>query len=311
MVDAELFDKFNKIGKMMRKKMSEPFGGIQVIVTGDFFQLPPVTKGNSEPKFCFEAQTWNETIPLSVNLTKVFRQRDERRLLGCLLLTTGFVTMLNEMRFGKLSNASIAAFKQLSRTITYDDGIAATELFPRREDVDRANSMRLTSLSTDGWSYEALDGGSVTDRAQREKMLSNFMAPALIFLKVDAQVMLIKNVDETLVNGSMGKVVGFCHKVEFVMDSNGRWREGGIFEDDEMDEKKQKLLDNLRSKVSSSARPYPVVRFKVPGGVRDMLVEPDTFKTELPTGEIQVSRVQVPLILAWAMSIHKAQGQSE
>lgn len=77
MVDAELFDKFNKVGQMMRKNPMKPFGGMQLICTGDFFQLPPVTK-NGEPRFCFEAVTWNEAIQKQVNLTKVFRQKDER-----------------------------------------------------------------------------------------------------------------------------------------------------------------------------------------------------------------------------------------
>ena len=77
MVDGDLFDKFCKVGQMMRKNPHKPWGGIQIIVTGDFFQLPPVTKGGGSPKFCFEAVTWEDTIDLSVNLTKVFRQKDQ------------------------------------------------------------------------------------------------------------------------------------------------------------------------------------------------------------------------------------------
>ena len=80
MVDGDLFDKFCKIGQKIRKN-PKPFGGIQVIVTGDFFQLPPVTKAGAMPKFCFEAATWAETISMQVNLTKVFRQKDQRELL--------------------------------------------------------------------------------------------------------------------------------------------------------------------------------------------------------------------------------------
>ena len=79
-----MFDKFNKLGQMIRKNPNRPFGGMQIIVTGDFFQLPPVTKGGAQPKFCFDAQTWAETISMSVNLTKVFRQKDQRKLLGVL-----------------------------------------------------------------------------------------------------------------------------------------------------------------------------------------------------------------------------------
>lgn len=81
MVDGEMFDKFNKLGQMVRKN-PKPFGGLQVIVTGDFFQLPPVTKGGAQPKFCFDAQTWAESISMSVNLTKVFRQKDESESSG-------------------------------------------------------------------------------------------------------------------------------------------------------------------------------------------------------------------------------------
>jgi ATP-dependent DNA helicase PIF1 len=76
MVDADLFDKLCKIGSMLRKS-TKPFGGMQIIVTGDFFQLPPVTKGGTATKFAFEAEMWQETISMSVNLTKVFRQRDQ------------------------------------------------------------------------------------------------------------------------------------------------------------------------------------------------------------------------------------------
>ncbi|KAK8850592.1 hypothetical protein IAR55_004511 [Kwoniella newhampshirensis] len=302
MVEGDMFDKFCRLGQMIRKNQ-KPFGGIQIIVTGDFFQLPPVTKGGASPKFCFEAEMWDETINMSVNLTRVFRQKDQR-----------FVDMLNEMRFGRLSPQSIAAFKQLARNIEYTDGIEPTELFPRREDVDRANNTRLTQINREGYSYQSTDGGAITDPTQREKLLSNFMAPAWLELKENAQVMLIKNMDETLVNGSMGKVLGFAHRALFFQDTSGRWDPFADLEglDEEERYKKNKMREIVLAKMSAGgAKPYPVVRFNVPGGgFRDILIEPDQFKAELPNGEIQASRSQLPLILAWAMSIHKSQGQT-
>ncbi len=213
--------------------------------------------------------------------------------------------MLNEMRFGKLTPSSIAAFKTLSRPIHYDDGIEPTELFPRREDVDKSNGQRLDALNTDGWSYGATDGGAVTDPVQRSKLLANFMATEILSLKVNAQVMLIKNVDETLVNGSMGKVIGFCHKALYFVDTQGRWEpEGGDVSglDEEEREKKLKLRATLEAKIALGVRPMPVVRFRVPGGgSRDMIVENDLFKNELPTGEIQASRSQVSAAIALSM----------
>ena len=203
--------------------------------------------------------------------------------------------MLNEMRFGKMTQDTASAFRKLSRPIVYTDGIEATELFPRREDVERSNQSRLAQLNTDGWSYIALDGGAITDHVQREKILNNFMAAPHLKLKVDAQVMLIKNMDEMLVNGSMGRVIGFCHKQFFENDTQGRWREDAGWEDlaEEDREKKAKWRALQESKLAS-ATPFPVVKFKVPGGgFRDVLIDHDQFKAELPNGEIQASRTQV------------------
>ncbi|KAH8835600.1 hypothetical protein DL96DRAFT_70560 [Flagelloscypha sp. PMI_526] len=118
--------------------------------------------------------------------------------------------MLNEMRFGRLSQKSIKTFKSLSRPIEYDDGIGPTELFPLRNGVDASNNARMRSLGTDSVIFKAFEGGMVTDTEQRDRLLSNFMAPRELSLKVNAQVMLIKNMEEgILANGSMGRVLSF------------------------------------------------------------------------------------------------------
>lgn len=212
----------------------------------------------------------------------------------------GFIDMLNEMRFGKLSQTSINAFKALARPITYQDGIEPTVLFPRREDVDRANSTKLKDLNEDGWTYPAVDGGTA-EINQRAKLLANFMAPESLPLKINAQVMLIKNLDESLVNGSMGIVIGFEHKALFQEDQNGQYYSEEAFgkeEGEAADERRMVRNKQLKALLAAGTKPNPVVRFNVPipgGGVgtRDLLVEPDSFKTELPSGEVQASRLQV------------------
>lgn len=75
MVDGDLFDKLATIASILRKS-DLPFGGIQLVVTGDFFQLPPVTKGSSSVKFAFEADCWKKALKHTYNLTRVFRQTD-------------------------------------------------------------------------------------------------------------------------------------------------------------------------------------------------------------------------------------------
>ncbi|CAE7183572.1 unnamed protein product [Rhizoctonia solani] len=289
MLDGDLFDRLARVACLIRKS-AKPFGGIQLIVTGDFFQLPPVMKGG-QPKFAFEAEKWSECVERTFNLSKVFRQKDPR-----------FVDMLNEMRFGRLSPSSIRTFYELSRSIP-DDGIQATELFPRREDVDRSNSQRMAALPGREENFPARDAGTITDPVQREKMLQNFMAPKDLSLKINSQVMLLKNLDETLVNGSVGRVTGFYDSTEVEVGEKGELIQVYTPEEKKKVAKKQK-------EQPQGLKKYPLVEFRVPRGTRRLLVMPDTFKVELPNGEVQVSRTQLPLILSWAMSIHKSQGQT-
>lgn len=293
MLDGNLFDKLAKIAKML-KKSPEPFGGIQVVITGDFFQLPPVSR--TQPKFAFEAELWTESIKHTFNLTKVFRQSDPR-----------FVDMLNEMRFGTLSQRSIDEFKKLSRDLQFNDNIEPTELYPMREGVDSANRARLRALGS-LQSYAAMESGTITDPTQREKILSNFMAPKHLELAINAQVMLIKNVDETLVNGSLGRVVGFADPDDYAKGDSAQ-DASGVVGGGSMN------LTAKKGPSTGSRKPYPVVEFGMTNGTkRRVLVLPEVFKFEQPGAQPSTppaaSRTQLPLILAWAMSIHKSQGQT-
>lgn len=117
MVDGDLFDKLEDLARRIRNN-GRPFGGIQLVVTGDFFQLPPVPDGsNREARFAFSAATWNTSIQHTILLTYVFRQRDPE-----------FARMLNEMRLGRLSPSTIDSFRQLSRPLNFEDSLEATEL---------------------------------------------------------------------------------------------------------------------------------------------------------------------------------------
>jgi ATP-dependent DNA helicase PIF1 len=144
----------------------------------------------------------------------------------------------------------------------------------------------MAHLDTEQKDYMATDGGTIVDPNQREKMLANFMAPKKLVLRVGAQVMLIKNMDEMLVNGSMGKIVRFVDPAVYGsdydnVDGNGNVPAGG----------KPK---SQTKKPAPTTMLMPVVEFLVPNkGRREAIIIPEVWKVELPSGEVQISRTQV------------------
>lgn len=292
MVDGQLFDKLSQIGRTIRNN-GRPWGGIQLIITGDFLQLPPVPDGEQrESVFAFDASTWETSIDHTIGLTQVFRQKDPE-----------FANMLNEMRIGTITDKTVNAFKALSRPLSFNDGIEGAQLYPTRMQVEASNERRLRELPGEPRRFDAVDTG---DPMVRDKLLVNMMAPKGIVLKVGAQVMLIKNLDETLVNGSLGTVVDFSDQktmeTRYGMDEDVS---GNVA-------KAQKKLNQFMNEANGAKTPqYPVVRFMAANGTtRTIICIPEEWKVELPNGEVQAKRQQVPLILAWALSIHKAQGQT-
>lgn len=425
MLDAVMFDKLEAVAREVRKS-SLPFGGIQLVFVGDFYQLPPVvtavTRWASDEaetqmrksehehqvalypsRFVFHAFKWKECVPTTIVLKTVFRQSDQQ-----------FISMLEELRRDRLSPETVRAFRALSRPLKTDDGIVPTELYPTRNEVSSSNEARLRALSTHREVYTAADRSRVHPRppgggvnpAVHAWLDKSTMFPLHLELRERAQVMLLKNCNGDLVNGSRGIVVGF---VLFRKDPRLIKRhEGQVYyprhlspptpctpgsqdphaglkmprigtemeppvKNESLDEFDDPLLDaalemvqvNLpdagrrrgelgrqRTRPASQARVlqglpskqvagigpdalsryfvevavaatgsaivtglehgrdntyYPVVRF-VSG--REYLVVPMEHRVEDHVGREEGARVQVPLMLAWSMSIHKAQGMT-
>lgn len=320
MLDGDLFDKLEEVARKVRNS-PQAFGGIQIVLTGDFFQLPPVSK-EGPSKLCFESNKWSNVVSKHIVLCKVFRQKDVR-----------LVDMLNAMRRGKLTPPIIAQFKALAREVRYEDGLEPTQLFPLRTQVEAANRNRMAALNGRTFTFPAQDTPNWESTA---KYFEQLLAPKQLDLKVGAQVLLIWNIDETLVNGRRGTVLSFApeetgESVAKMFREIPRTRElynmmldrQGVTADcDRLIAEiglNKSQMETLYLSLHSKTPKYPIVDF-TRGLI--VLVPPKDFTVGLPPGggpmparaaaggHVEGQRHQIPLVLSWALSIHKAQGQT-
>lgn len=310
MLEADLFDKLEAIARILREDQ-RTFGGLQVVITGDFFQLPPVSRDRTA-RLCFESEKWTSAIQEQLLLRKVFRQKDQR-----------LIDMLNCMRVGNMTPEVLANFQKLNRAVFYEDGFEATQLYPRRDQVDRANQARMQSLKGREFVFDSRDSGTF-DKESTQRLLEAVMAPKRMVLKLGAQVLLISNLADGLVNGSRGRVKTFvnedkfsdlrilCNKVPYVQEIYNRMLDNNGVVDTAMDDEMKTLLtEDERAQLLEiySAQPrMPVVDFGQMYPYK--LITENTFEITGPKNVALATRIQIPLILSWALSIHKAQGQT-
>ncbi len=276
MMSLKLFEMLDAIGKAVRRN-TRPFGGIQLIFSGDFYQLPPVgDKDKPETtQFCFESPLWFETFKMEdhINFNKIFRQKDPV-----------YQRILNQIREGRLKRSSNEALLNVvGRPIPDDFPIRPTKLFPKRNQVDYINAMEMNKLSGELYEYKVKYRVDV-EMTPNERTLrmnftkeqiatelnylkSNLRCDEVVKIKVGAQVMCLVNInspppscDILVCNGSQGIV------------------------------------------KSINPQGLPLVKFT--NGV-EMVMDYYTWTSELIPG---VGVSQVPLLLAWALTIHKSQG---
>jgi len=214
--------------------------------------------------------------------------------------------MLNSMRFGQMDASAIEAFKKLSRPVKYTDGIGPTQLYPTRHEVDKANETQLNRLPDSAHTYQSMDlpghnaKGERVSQQTMERLLERLITSKTISLKIGAQVMLVKNlIQGSLVNGSVGQVVAFSTSHEAQINHTEIAQAG--------DTKDPSVAQYIRNRAAQNDRVWPVVRFT---NGRVMLIVPVEFTVNNAEGGMEASREQIPLILAWALSVHKSQGQT-
>ena len=254
MLSPELFDKLELLARKLRYN-ERPFGGIQLILTGDFLQIPCI--GTEE--ICFEAKSWDKCIKYSIYLTEIFRQNDNI-----------FQKCLNEVRIGKLSKESIDILNsRVNKKLTNSSGIFPTKIYSLNKDVDKENQKELDKLCLNNKDLEFLEYELQFDILKKnlkfvdEKIKKNCIAPQNLQLCLGAQVMLLYNIDLDigLANGSRGVITKF--------------------EDD-----------------------LPVVKFmngvECPINYQEWIIEENNEKI--------LSITQIPLKVAYAITVHRSQG---
>lgn len=281
MLSAEIFEKLNAIGQDIRYN-TKPFGGMQIVLSGDFAQLPPV----KSTRKCFNSPIWKSTIDVTIYFRKIVRQDDRK-----------FQKLLCNVRLGILTpkheKMLMDRVGQDLITTTTINGIPIkpTRLHSHKANVNSINETELQRCKAAGnlqehryhaeYKYINTISRSVSDKLQqllRDNIDKNCPAESELVLVKGVQVMLTKNIwiEDGLANGSRGVVVDFQRSI------------------DEPDDSKL----------------YPVVEF-LNGIVRTVV--PDKWEyifEEAPEGKISVEKYQVPLLLAFATTIHKSQGMT-
>ncbi len=247
------------------KQNPEAFGGIQVVLVGDFFQLPPIFKKDitthkqssllgdkeSNANFSYDSSAWGRAQFITCYLSEQYRQDDKK-----------FLTVLNAIRKNKVEQEHMNHIT--ARYIDMDDMPEhTTKLFSHNVDVDRVNNTELEKLDGGSRIFEMLATGN--DKLV-ETIKKSCLSPEMLELKVGAVVMCTKNNQkEKYVNGTLGVVVGF---EEFNGNPIIETREG-----------------------------------------KQIAIAPMDWSVE-ENGKIRAQVTQVPLRLAWAITVHKSQGMS-
>lgn len=233
------------------RRSETAFGGLQVILVGDFFQLPPVSKGSRTATFAFESHAWKSLNPIILYLSEQHRQEDPK-----------FCMLLSNIRSGSFDESDLSRISARETEVSVDmEDIP--RLYTHNADVDRINAERLAAIPGSAKSFSMDTSGAPP---LIEALKRGCLSPERLELKVGAVVMCTKNNPlQGYSNGTLGTVTDF-----------------------------------------EPGTGYPVIETR---DGKDIVMVPLEWVVE-ENGKIRAKLTQVPLRLAWAITIHKSQGQS-
>ncbi|WP_333614181.1 AAA family ATPase [Psychrobacter sp.] len=310
MLHAKQLNLVSQVLKYVRKN-DKAFGGIQVVVAGDFFQLPPIgSKGETNrEKFAFMSEAWLDAKFHICYLSEQHRQVSEAANGGLDL-----DDILNQIRRQEVTFEAIAA---LEATFDQDVDIKRTRLYTHNLNVNKINDKELAALDGEMMRFEATSTG---DSKLVETLKKTVRTQDDLVLKVGAKVMFIKNNSELGVsNGTMGELMGFAAvKIDDSKDTSDDLIEDNTKNAESATDKsvKDKGQQTTKDKDGDKKPPkdkkpttqkMPVVRLN---SGREVIAEPEEWIIEDETGDVLASYLQVPLCLAWAITIHKSQGMT-
>ncbi len=251
MLHAHRLDMVNQVCQVLKKNFL-PFGGLQVVLSGDFFQLPPISPGNEEAEFVYKAKVWPEMDIRVCYLEEQHRQNDEK-----------MTRILGSLRRDEVGAETVTLLQ--SRIKERPQGMSPVRLFTHNVDVDRINNHELDLIEAEPYVYHMTSSG---DKKLVTTLQKSCLAPSDLVLKKGALVMFVKNKFKeeraVYVNGTTGVVVAF----------------------DEYN--------------------FPIVRLR---SGEEIVVSPDSWTID--DDDKVLARInQLPLRLAWAISVHKSQGMT-
>ncbi|MDT3386275.1 MAG: AAA family ATPase [Bacteroidota bacterium] len=272
MVRADIIDFIDKVLRIYSQNMREPFGGKQLLLVGDIYQLEPVVTENDRQllqpfypsAFFFNAKIFSSLQLISIELQTVYRQRDPE-----------FIYILDKIRISQATNADIGLLNErVNRSVSDEDSISneapetplSITLSTRRDTVDDINTRHLKALPGKAKMLEGVVRG--------EFPLSSLPTPKELYLKLGAQVLFVKNdLDHRWVNGTLGTIIGFDEDETFVYI---RTEDGQEFDVE------QEVWSNVKYTYNSEEHKIE----------------------EKELGAYS----QFPIKLAWAITVHKSQG---